>query len=259
MRIFFIVDETLFFLPQWLDKIIGSLNKDYQVVGITPLVTRGKPTFYNYIYRNILAIGPFSIIKLLMVSLSIIFKKTLFFLRISSAPMSIRQVADKYKTKVITTNNVNSAIYIDQIKKLEPDLIISSCSQIFRKDILSLPKIGCINRHSGLLPSYAGVFPVFYAMINREKYIGVTIHHMLQSIDAGAIIYQEKIQISKKDTLFSLYEKAYDASVDAILASLGVISGHKKPYVIRGVMPSYYSFPKRDDWNKFRKLGLKFI
>lgn len=259
MKIFFIVDETYFFLPQWLDEVIQSLKKHHKIIGITPLVTHGKPTFYNYIYKNFPSVGTLSIIKILITYSFILLRKFLFLLNFSINPMSIVQVAKKHKIKTIITKDVNDSMYLDKLKKLKPDIIISSCSQIFHKELLSLPKNGCINRHSGLLPSYGGVFPVFYAMINNEKYIGVTVHRMEQVIDAGSILYQQKIQINKTDTLFSLYEKAYRASISVTLSAIKVICSNQKPHIIKGGLPSYYSFPKKTDWDKFKKLGLQFI
>ena len=259
MKIFFIVDETSFFLPQWLDGVIENLKKHHGIIGITPLITHGKPTFYNYIYKNFLSIGISSIIKILIGYVSILIKKFLFFVNLSSVPMSISQVAKKRKIKTITTENVNDTTYLDMLRRLKPDIIVSSCSQIFRKELLSLPKIGCINRHSGLLPSYGGVFPVFYAMINNEKYIGVTVHRMEQAIDSGSILYQEKIQINKNDTLFSLYEKAYKVSVNATIYAVEVICGNQRPHILSVKKSSYYSFPKKTDWDEFRKLRLKFV
>lgn len=258
-RIFFIVDETPFFLPKWLDEVIENLNKHYRVIGITPLITHGKPTFYNYIYQNFLTIGILSIIKILIAYSFILLRKFLFLLNFSSVPMSIAQVAKKHKVKTIITKDVNDSLYLGKLKELKPDIIVSSCSQIFHKELLSLPKNGCVNRHSGLLPSYAGVFPVFYAMINNEKYIGVTIHRMAETIDTGSILYQKRIQINKNGTLFSLYEKAYEASINATIYALEVIRGHQKPLVLKTGKSSYYSFPKKTDWDKFKKLGLRFI
>lgn len=258
-RIFFIVDETSFFLPQWLDEVVRKLSRHYMVIGITPLVTHGKPTFYNYIYKNFLSFGTLSIIKILIAYSFILLRKFLFSLNFSSTPMSIAQVAKKHKIKTITTKNVNDSLYLDKLKKLKPDIIVSSCSQIFHKQLLSLPKNGCINRHSGLLPSYGGVFPVFYAMINNEKHIGVTVHRMVEGIDAGSVLYQKKIQINKNDALFSLYEKAYRASSSVTLNAIGVICGNQNPQILNVRKPSYYSFPKKTDWDKFKKLGLKFI
>lgn len=258
-RIFFIVDDTCFFLPKWLDEVIESLNKNHKIIGITPLAAHGKPTFYNYIYRNLSSVGALSIVKLLIAYIVILFKKILFSLNISFTPISIGQVAKKHKIKTITTKNVNNSIYLDELKNLDPDIIISSCSQIFHKEILSLPKNGCINRHSSLLPSYAGVFPVFYAMIYNERYIGVTVHRMEEAIDAGSMLYQQKIEIDKRDTLFSLYEKTYRASSNVTLSAIAVILGKQKPHILNIVKSSYYSFPKKTDWNKFKKMGLKFI
>ena len=63
------------------------------------------------------------------------------------------------------------------------NIIISSNSLIFKKELLSIPKICTINRHSALLPSYGGLLPVFQSFIHGEKFTGVSIHYMNNKIE----------------------------------------------------------------------------
>jgi folate-dependent phosphoribosylglycinamide formyltransferase PurN len=90
----------------------------------------------------------------------------------------------------------------DIIKKIKPDLIISFIySRIIGKEILDIPKYGAINLHRGLLPSYRGVAPLYWALKNKEKYVGVTIHFMSEKIDdTERIIFQRKIKVMPRDT-----------------------------------------------------------
>ena len=63
-----------------------------------------------------------------------------------------------------------------------------------------------------MLPSYAGLWPIFHAYINDEKFVGVTVHIMNNKVDSGNILYQKEIPIKKDDTIFSLYMKSFDIS-----------------------------------------------
>lgn len=95
------------------------------------------------------------------------------------------------------------------LKKLAPDLIITSgFSIIFKPPLLSLPRIGCINVHSSLLPKHRGPNPFSAVILNGETESGVTFHIMDEGIDTGPIIAQEKFQISDSDTAYTVYCKA---------------------------------------------------
>jgi len=260
MKIFFIIDETLIMLPDWFNQVINNLPKDIKVVGVTPAGHKNKqPTIFTYLYKNFLQLGAWSLIKLGFYLSHQCLKYLLFRLGLSHSPATITQVAQKYHLKIINSNNVNSPNYLTRLRKVKPEVIVSSGSQIFKKDLLSLPKTTCINRHSAALPAYGGLFPIFRAMINREKKIGVTIHHMVEKVDKGKVIYQELFSVKKDDTLFSLYQKSYDISVRAIIKALEIIQYHNKPIVIKNLKPSYYSFPTNKDWRTFFNKGNKFI
>ena len=127
---------------------------------------------------------------------------------------------------------------------------------IFKEEILSIPKVCCINRHSSLLPSYAGLWPIFHAYINDEKFVGVSVHKMNNKIDSGDILHQEKIPIKKNDTIFSLYMKSFKISARAIILSIKHLDKSISP---QNSNDSYFSFPTNADWKVFRDKGGKFI
>ena len=111
-------------------------------------------------------------------------------------------------------NDINKSSYLQIIRNFKPDIIISSCSVVFKKELLNIPRLGCINRHSSLLPSYGGVYPIFNAIADGKNYSGVTIHRMTEKIDVGEILAQEKIYFDNK-----CYQK-YIVSVLALVQIL---------------------------------------
>ncbi len=87
--------------------------------------------------------------------------------------------------------NINSVESLNYIKKLNPDLIcVCTFGQILKKDIIKIPRFGCINMHPSLLPEYRGADPVFWVIRNCEKKTGVTIHYIDEGMDTGDIIFQ---------------------------------------------------------------------
>ena len=117
----------------------------------------------------------------------------------------------------------------------------------------------CINRHSSNLPSYKGLWPIFHAFINQEEFIGVSIHKMNNLIDGGDVIANAKIKIKPTDTIFSLYQKAFKSSVIELINALDRIENNKHYKYTTDVRESYYSWPDKNDWKKFRELNGKFI
>jgi len=156
---------------------------------------------------------------------------------------------------------VNSDSFLSHVTSAGPDVIVSSNSQIFGKKLLRVPRIACINRHSSLLPSYGGILPVFHAIANGEKEVGVTIHIMGEGLDTGTVIAQEAIPVEKGEfTLFVLYKKCFDISAKLILKALDLLQKdglRDCEYPAR--QKSYYSFPAREQWKLFKQNGGRFM
>ena len=85
--------------------------------------------------------------------------------------------------------------------------------QILKKEIISLPKYGCTNLHSALADQYRGCFSTAWTILNGEKFTGVTLHYIDESIDGGDIIAQRKVRIKNDDTGYSLYQKCTNTGV----------------------------------------------
>ena len=105
---------------------------------------------------------------------------------------------------------INSPEFLIKVKDYECDLFVSmSFNQIFRKEIISIPKKGVINCHAGKLPFYRGRNVLNWVLINDEKEFGITVHYIDEGIDTGDIINQRTFTISDSDDYKSLLEKAF--------------------------------------------------
>ena len=149
---------------------------------------------------------------------------------------------------------------MEVLKSLKPDIIISiSANQIFKKNILALPSLGCLNLHTALLPYYKGLMPTFWAMKNNEKEIGVSVFIMDEGIDTGEIIVQKIIPIEQHDSLETLIGKTKKIGMDAIIESINLLhSGDYKSTRYPPNSGSYYSFPTRRDVKEFINAGKRF-
>ena len=96
----------------------------------------------------------------------------------------------------------------DEIINLKPDLIVTCAyGQIIPEEILSSPRLGCINVHASLLPKLRGGSPLHHAIIDGYDKTGVTIMYMDKGMDTGDIITQEEIPILDSDTVGSIHDK----------------------------------------------------
>lgn len=166
MKIVFIVDESNFLIPTWLDQVISKLKSD-QIMAITPLPVLGKSNWRNNLLANLPYLSVFQLVKFIFLVTKLQVNYLLYYLGLSRQPQSVTQVARKHRIKVINTCRVNDPRYLKKLTQLKPDIIFCSCSQIFKKKLLDLPKIACINRHTALLPSYQGVMPIFLGGAKR--------------------------------------------------------------------------------------------
>ncbi len=96
----------------------------------------------------------------------------------------------------------------EKLKTLDIDLIITCAyGQILPKEVLDLPKYGCVNVHASLLPKYRGAAPIQWALFNDDFETGVTIMYMDEGMDTGDIITMSKIEIQDNDNVGTLHDK----------------------------------------------------
>lgn len=143
-------------------------------------------------------------------------------------PTPIKKIALDKGLEVFQPENINDEESIKKIKEFNPDIIlVVAYGQILSSHILNIPKIGCINIHGSLLPKYRGAAPINRAIINGEKETGITFMFMKEKVDAGEIIFQEKIDILEDETCGELYYRLSDLSASALPKLLEKIKSGK--------------------------------
>lgn len=174
---------------------------------------------------------------------------------------SIGQLCAHHGVPVFSTNRVNSPEFLASLREMDLDLIASVAAPvIFKKELVELPRLGCINIHNGALPRYRGMLPNFWQMYHNERQVGITIHEMNEKLDDGRILRQEMVDILPGETLDSLIRrtKSLGAHVMArAIASLrdGTASYRENP----ATEGSYFSFPTKDHVREFKQNGKRLI
>jgi methionyl-tRNA formyltransferase len=120
---------------------------------------------------------------------------------------------------------------MEQLQKWNPDLVVvAAFGQILRKDVLELPRFGCINVHASLLPRWRGAAPINAAILHGDEETGVTIMKMDVGLDTGPILSQRSIPLSRDDTAGSVFEKLSQLGADLLIETLpDYLSGKLMP------------------------------
>lgn len=102
----------------------------------------------------------------------------------------------------------NNTEFVKEIKELNPDVIcVVAYGKILPKEILDIPKYGCINVHASILPKYRGAAPIQWTVLNGDEETGVTTMYMDAGIDTGDIIEIEKTRVGKEETTGELWNR----------------------------------------------------
>ena len=146
-------------------------------------------------------------------------------------PPAVKIAAVLSDVPVFQPKRVRERSSVEAIQAMGPDVIVvAAYGQILPREILELPKYGCINIHASLLPAYRGAAPINWAIIDGETRTGITIMQMDEGLDTGAILAQESIPIAPRDTTGTLTEKLSQVGSWLIVDSLSRIeAGEIKP------------------------------
>jgi methionyl-tRNA formyltransferase len=173
---------------------------------------------------------------------------------------SIRQTAAAYGIPAIERSDLNSSDFRSLIREYEPDLFISVASPvIFKKELIELPGIDCINLHSAPLPNYRGMMPNFWQLYHGEKTVGITVHRIDTGIDTGDIVVQRECEVVPGESLNDLIIRTKAMGAEVVLE---VIEMYRKGPVQVRSMPaggSYFSFPTRQDVQAFKAKGGRIL
>ena len=120
---------------------------------------------------------------------------------------------------------------MEQLRAWSPDLIVvAAFGQILKKDVLELPRFGCINVHASLLPRWRGAAPINAAILHGDEETGITIMQMDVGLDTGPMLSQQSIRLTREDTAGSVFEKLSTLGAELLIETLpGYLSGKIQP------------------------------
>lgn len=146
-------------------------------------------------------------------------------------PTPVKEYALENNLKIYQPEKVRgNAEFIEEIKNLNPDVIcVVAYGKILPKELLEIPKYGCINVHPSLLPKYRGSTPIQTAIINGDKTTGVTTMYMDEELDSGDIILQEEIKIEDNQTAGEVWDILAQIGAKLLVETLNKIENNTAP------------------------------
>jgi methionyl-tRNA formyltransferase len=187
-------------------------------------------------------------------------------LRLQSSP--VKEIALRQNLPVLQPSRARDDRFIQQLRELRPDLIaVTAYGQILPGNILELPRFGCLNVHTSLLPKYRGAAPIQWTILNGESETGVTIMKMDPGLDTGAILTQQKTPIRPEDNSQTLHDRLAALGAELLVRTIPkYVSGTIRPQPQAAENASYapkikkqdgqidWTQPARAVWNQIRAL-----
>ena len=146
-------------------------------------------------------------------------------------PSPVKELALQHNIEVLQPTKLSGSDEMAKVIAMQPDLMITAAyGQFLPTKMLSAAQIAAINVHGSLLPKYRGGAPIQYAVMNGDSETGVTIMYMVKKMDAGDIIAQRKVPITKQDDSGTMFEKLSLVGRDLLMDVLpDLVSGNVHP------------------------------
>jgi methionyl-tRNA formyltransferase len=166
----------------------------------------------------------------------------------------VKEIALQNNLQVLQPKRARDETFIQDLGQLQPELIVvAAYGQILPKAILDLPRFGCLNVHTSLLPKYRGAAPIQWALLNGETETGVTLMKMDEQMDTGAILAIEKTPIRSDDNAQSLHDRLADLGAALLMKAIpdyvaGKIQPRPQPSDGVSYAPKIKKSDGRIDW-----------
>ena len=161
----------------------------------------------------------------------------------------VKQVAVSAGLPVLQPERARDPELLERLKQLKSDLVVVvAYGQILPQALLDLPRFGCLNVHTSLLPKYRGAAPIQWALLNGDAETGVTIMKMDAGLDTGPMLTEERTAILAEDDAETLHERLGKIGAELIVPTIRDFVAGKiqpRPQPVEGA--SYARKIKKED------------
>ena len=249
------------YLPFFFESFLGELDKEkFRVANVIINRPLGNKRRKDLIRRVLGLYGYLGIMKVIGFVFSRRAKSSLSKFVGRRSGSSITEICGLHGIPTERMNQVNHDTNLERIRSMNPDWLVSiAASEKFKKELLDIPKYGAINIHSGKLPEYRGMMPTFWQILNGEKTITVTIHHMSEKFDEGKIIAAYPMDVREDESLHDLIVRSKRDGGKFLATTLEVLHEDPSHLTVQEGEAGYYSFPGKSDVRKFMNSGRRVI
>lgn len=175
-------------------------------------------------------------------------------------PSPVKETALKHGLEVFQPEKIGSAEAIEQLEAYQADLFaVVAFGQKLPDPVLNMPRYGCVNVHSSLLPKYRGAAPINAAIVNGDPVTGVTTMYMDAGWDTGDIILQEEEAVLPRDTAGDLHDRLMVKGAKLLRETVRQIAGGQAPRIPQDHEGASYAFKlsKKDSYVDFTEAADK--
>lgn len=138
-----------------------------------------------------------------------------------ATPPPVKKVAEEHGLVVFQPTGLRDKVEVVRLAGLQPDaVVVAAFGQILPREILDIPKFGCLNLHPSLLPRYRGASPIASAILAGDEETGVTIMLMDAGMDTGPVLSQKGVSLHGEDTAESLGSRLAQVGADLLMETL---------------------------------------
>ena len=261
MRIEFITqDDPLYILP-FFEEFLRAYADEFEVVRLSCSPTMGKRSRVKMLKELTTLYGPAGMARLLATTFTAKLLSRLRRDRASSTFYGLSQICAAYGIAFENIGSPNEPEFLAGLKQRNADVLVSvACPFILKTEALTIPRLGCVNIHHAPLPRYKGMMPTFWQMFHGEESLGVTVHFMSAKLDEGNALLQERLEISKEESLHSVIQRAKRHGAHAMARALRALDADSyTPLPLDGEPGTYFTFPTRDQIREFHRRGYRAI
>ena len=142
---------------------------------------------------------------------------------------AVKKYAIEHGLKVLQPEKLRNPDFLEELKSLNADLQVVVAFRMLPEVVWNMPRMGTINLHGSLLPQYRGAAPINWAIINGEKFTGVTTFKLKQEIDTGNLLLQDSFQIGEDESAGEVHDKMKDIGAQLLVRTVkGLVEGTLK-------------------------------
>ncbi len=174
-------------------------------------------------------------------------------------PSPVEAFARERGISVLTPGRIRDEEFMETLRSLSPDLIVVvAYGKILPTEVLTMPRLGCVNLHASLLPAYRGAAPINYAIMKGERETGLTTMLMDEGMDTGPMLLKERVLIGEDETAGELTGRLSEAGAGLLLRTIeALLKGEVAPEPQDNALATYApSLKKKDgliDWTRGAK------